>query len=167
MNDVSADVRRAVSPGSFDPITVGHLDVIIRAAELFDEVVVAVVYNPDKNGTFTPEERVRLIEESVAHLPNVRAQAFGNRLVVDVCRELDAGVMIKGLRNGTDFAYEMPMAQMNTEMTGVETLFVAADPSVSHYSSSLVRVCAQHGADVSAMVPPPVLVPLMQRLRGD
>ncbi len=157
--------RRAVCPGSFDPITMGHLDVIERAAALFEEVVVAVVHNPDKQGTFSAEERVELIEKSVAHLPNVRAQAFGNRLVVDVCAELDAGVMVKGLRDGTDFSYELPMAQMNTEMTGVETLFIAATPAVAHYSSSLIRVCAQHGADVSGMVPPPVLAPLVQRLR--
>ncbi|MBD2759160.1 pantetheine-phosphate adenylyltransferase [Yimella sp. cx-573] len=162
---MTEDVRRAVCPGSFDPITAGHLDVINRAAALFDEVVVAVVYNPDKQGTFSPAERVELIEASVAHLPNVRAQAFGNRLVVDVCRELDAGAMIKGLRNETDFGYELPMAQMNHEMTGVETLFLAASPAVSHYSSSLIRVCAQHGADVSAMVPEPVVAPLVERLR--
>ena len=159
--------RRCVSPGSFDPITMGHLDVIERAAKLFDEVIVAVVYNPDKKGTFSPEERVELIEKSVAHLPNVRAQAFGNRLVVDVCREVDAAVMVKGLRDGTDFSYEMPMAQMNTQMTGVETFFMAATPAVSHYSSSLIRVCAQHGADVSKMVPPPVLDPLLERMRGN
>lgn len=165
MSDSSA-VRRCVCPGSFDPITMGHLDVIERAAKLFDEVIVAVVYNPQKSGTFSPQERVQLIEQSVAHLPNVRAQAFGNRLVVDVCRELDAAVMVKGLRDGTDFSYEMPMAQMNTQMTGVETLFIAATPAVSHYSSSLIRVCAQHGADVSAMVPPPVVGPLVERMTG-
>lgn len=160
----SSAVRRCVCPGSFDPITNGHLDVISRASRLFDEVVVAVVYNPDKQGTFTPAERVELVEASTADLPNVRAEAFGNRLVVDVCRELDAAVMVKGLRNDTDFAYEQPMAQMNAQMTGVETLFLAANPTVSHYSSSLIRVCAAHGADVSAMVPAPVLAPLVSRL---
>lgn len=163
---MSADVRRCVCPGSFDPITMGHLDVIQRAAALYDEVVVAVVHNPDKRGTFSASERVDLIEQSTTHLPNVRAEAFANRLVVDVCRDLDAGVMVKGLRSDTDFAYEQPMAQMNNEMTGVETLFLAASPAVSHYSSSLIRVCAQYGADVSAMVPAPVVAPLLARLKS-
>lgn len=157
------DTRRAVCPGSFDPITNGHVDVIRRAARLFEEVVVAVIYNPDKQGTFSPEERVRLIEQSVAELPNVRAQAYGATLAVHVCRDLDAGVMVKGLRNETDFGYELPMAQMNTEMTGVETLFMPASPGVSHYASSLIRVCAQGGVDVSAMVPPPVAKALAER----
>lgn len=157
------DPRRAVSPGSFDPITNGHLDVIRRAAALFEEVVVAVIYNPDKQGTFSPAERVRLIEESVADLANVRAQAFGAALAVDVCRELGAAVMVKGLRNETDFGYELPMAQMNTQMTGVETLFMAASPAVAHYASSLIRVCAKNGADVSRMVPPPVAAALAER----
>ncbi|GAB3578884.1 pantetheine-phosphate adenylyltransferase [Calidifontibacter terrae] len=159
----TADPRRAVCPGSFDPITVGHLDVIRRAARLFEEVVVAVIHNPEKQGTFTPADRVRLIEESVSALPNVRAEAFGAMLAVDVCRQLDAGVMVKGLRNETDFGYELPMAQMNTEMTGVETLFLPASPAVSHYASSLVRVCAQRGADVSQMVPPPVAEAFAER----
>ena len=160
----AGDPRRCVTPGSYDPITRGHLDVIERAARLYDEVVVAVLHNPDKQGTFSPQERVALIEASVAHLDGVRVAAYGRRLVVDVCRELDAAVLLKGLRNDTDWSYELPMAQMNREMTGVETVFLPGDPSLAHYSSSLIRTCASMGADVSAMVPEPVLAPLLERI---
>ncbi|NHN54467.1 pantetheine-phosphate adenylyltransferase [Calidifontibacter sp. DB0510] len=165
LGTLSGDPRRCVCPGSYDPITMGHLDVLERAARLYDEVVVAVLFNPDKQGTFSPEERLGLIEESVAHLPNVRAQSFGRRLVVDVCQELDAGVLLKGLRSNSDWDYELPMAQMNRELSGVETMFLPGNPALSHYSSSLIRTCAALGADVSAMVPPPVLQPLLARLR--
>ena len=139
----------------------GHLDVITRAASIFEEVIVAVLFNPAKEGTFTPDERVALISESTGHLPNVRAQAFEPQLVVDVCRSVDAGVLLKGLRGVADFEYEWPMALMNAEMAGVETLFMPGDPAMAHYSSSLIRLIASHGADVSAMVPSPVLRPLL------
>lgn len=162
--DLTGDPRRCVAPGSYDPITAGHLDVIERASRLYDEVVVAVLHNPAKQGTFTPDERVDLIERSVAHLDGVRVTAYGPRLLVDVCRELDAGVILKGLRGDTDYAYELPMAQMNREMSGVETVFLPGDPALAHYSSSLIRTCASLGADVSAMVPGPVLEPLRHRL---
>lgn len=162
---MSGNPRRAVCPGSYDPMTVGHLDVITRASALYDEVVVAVLFNPAKQGTFTPDERVELIEKSTAHLPGVRAASYGDRLVVDVCRELDAGVLLKGIRNDTDYDYELPMALMNREMTGVETLMLPGDPALSHYSSSLIRQIAGHGADVSAMVPEPVLEPLLRKVR--
>lgn len=166
MNDLlPGDPRRCVCPGSYDPITMGHLDVITRAASIFEEVIVAVLFNPAKEGTFTPDERVALISESTGHLPNVRAQAFEPQLVVDVCRSVDAGVLLKGLRGVADFEYEWPMALMNAEMAGVETLFMPGDPAMAHYSSSLIRLIASHGADVSAMVPSPVLRPLLDRLR--
>ncbi len=158
------DPRRCVCPGSYDPFTSGHLDVVTRAARLYDEVVVAVLFNPAKQGTFEPAERVALIEESTSHLSGVRAVAYGDRLVVDVCRELRAGILVKGLRDQGDYAYELPMAQMNREMTGVETVFLPGDPRFGHYSSSLIRLIAAHGADVSAMVPPPVLAPLLDRV---
>lgn len=161
---LSGDPRRCVTPGSYDPITIGHLDVIERASRLYDEVIVAVLFNPDKQGTFTPQERVRLIEDSTAHLSGVRVAAYGKRLVVDVCRELNAGVLCKGLRTNTDWDYELPMAQMNREMTGVETVFLPGNPRLTHYSSSLIRTCASLGADVSAMVPAPVLEPLLARI---
>lgn len=159
--------RRCVCPGSFDPVTRGHLDVLVRASRLYDDVVATVLFNPDKRGTFSPEERVELITASVeeAGLPNVRVMAFGQRLLVDVCRELDAGVVLKGIRGSTDVEYELPMALMNREMTGVETVLLPGDPSYGHYSSSLIRTIAAAGGDVSQMVPAPVLEPLLRRLR--
>ncbi|WP_265447534.1 pantetheine-phosphate adenylyltransferase [Flexivirga meconopsidis] len=163
---MTGNPRRAVLPGSYDPITNGHLDVITRASRLYDDVVVAILHNPNKQGTFTPEERVALIEASTADLPNVRAAAYGDRLIVDVCRELDAGVLLKGIRGSTDYDYELPMALMNSEMTGVETLLLPGNPTLGHYSSSLIRLIAAHGADVSAMVPEPVLGPLLAKLRA-
>ena len=162
---MTGNPRRCVCPGSYDPITVGHLDVITRASALFDEVVVAVLHNPDKQGTFTPQERIALIEESTSGLPNVRAEEFGRRLIVDVCRELDAGVLLKGIRGSVDYDYEQPMAQMNREMTGVETLLLPGDPALGHYSSSLIRTVASLGGDVASMVPAPVLAPLLERVR--
>ncbi|NNG40320.1 pantetheine-phosphate adenylyltransferase [Flexivirga sp. ID2601S] len=163
---MTGNPRRAVLPGSYDPITNGHLDVITRASRLYDDVVVAILHNPNKQGTFTPQERVALIEASTAELPNVRAAAYGDRLIVDVCRELDAGVLLKGIRGSTDYDYELPMALMNSEMTGVETLLLPGNPALGHYSSSLIRLIAAHGADVSAMVPQPVLGPLLAKLRA-
>ncbi|MDF8263783.1 pantetheine-phosphate adenylyltransferase [Luteipulveratus flavus] len=163
---MSGNPRRCVCPGSYDPMTNGHLDVVTRASALFEEVVVALLYNPDKHGTFSPQERLELIEKSVAHLPNVRAEGFGKALVVDVCEQVDAGVLLKGIRGDADYDYELPMALMNREMTGVETLMLPGDPRLGHYSSSLIRLIASHGADVSAMVPEPVLQPLLERLRG-
>ena len=117
---MAKDVRRAVCPGSYDPVTNGHVDVVTRAATLFDEVVVAVLYNPAKQGTFAVEERVSLIEESMATVSNLRVEAFTDRLLVDVCRDLGATAIVKGLRGGTDFAYELPMALMNKHLTGIE-----------------------------------------------
>lgn len=161
---MTGNPRRCVCPGSYDPITNGHLDVITRAGALYDDVVVAVLHNTAKQGTFAPEERLELIAAATADLPNVRALAFGDRLIVDVCRELDAALIVKGIRGLTDYEYELPMALMNREMTGVETLLLPGDPALSHYSSSLIRLIAARGADVSSMVPPPVLAPLLARL---
>lgn len=131
---------------------------------MYEEVIVAVLFNPAKQGTFDPAERVALIEASTADLPGVRAAAFGDRLVVDVCLEVGAAVLVKGLRGEADYTYELPMAQMNREMTGVETVFLPGDPRLGHYSSSLIRLIASKGADVSQMVPPPVLGPLLEHL---
>jgi len=161
---MTGDPRRCVCPGSYDPITNGHLDVIARASALYDDVVVAVLHNTAKQGTFDVGERIELIAAATAGLPNVRALAFGDRLIVDVCRELDAAVIVKGIRGLTDYEYELPMAVMNREMSGVETLLLPGDPALTHYSSSLIRLIAQRGADVSAMVPEPVLGPLLDRL---
>lgn len=154
----------AVCPGSFDPMTLGHLDVIRRCASLFDEVVVAVVHNPAKRGTFEAQERVALIEASTRHLPNVRAEAFADRLLVDVCEQLGASVVVKGLRGETDFGYELPMATMNRALSGIETLFLPGEPSLDHLSSSLIKQVAALGGDVSTMVPAPVFDALRSRL---
>ncbi len=163
-------VRRAVCPGSYDPVTGGHLDVVERAAELYDEVVVAVLHNPAKAGTFSPEERVGFVERAVERLgvgDRVRVEAFGGRLLVDVCRELDAEVVVKGLRGGTDFAYELPMALMNRHLTGVETVFLPGAPDLEHVSSSLVKEVVRYGGDVSGLVPDEVRDALVARLRDD
>jgi pantetheine-phosphate adenylyltransferase len=161
---MSPEKRKCVCPGSYDPITNGHVDVVSRASRLFDEVVVAILHNPSKQGTFNVEERTGFIEQALGHLPNVRVAAWAGTLVVDVCREVGAATMVKGLRGGTDFAYELPMAHMNHHLTGVETLFIAADPTLQHVSSSLIKEVARYGGDVSGLVPDPVLTALRDRL---
>jgi pantetheine-phosphate adenylyltransferase len=145
-------VRRAVCPGSFDPVTNGHVDVITRAAALYDELVVAVLVNPGKAGLFTPDERMDLLREALAELPNVTVDSFEG-LLVDYCRAHDIPVIVKGLRAVGDFEYELQMAQMNRELAGVETLFVPTAPQVGHLSSSLVKQIATFGGDVSSLVP--------------
>jgi len=153
-----------VCPGSYDPVTLGHVDAIRRASTLFDEVVVAVLHNPAKQGVFTPDERRALIEDALGDLPGVRVQVFGGRLLVDVCREVGADVVVKGLRSGTDFAYELPMALMNRHLTGVETVFLPGEPSLGHVSSSLVKEVARYGGDVSGLVTDRVRDELAARL---
>jgi pantetheine-phosphate adenylyltransferase len=160
----SPEIRRCVCPGSYDPVTNGHVDVVSRASRLFDEVVVAILHNPSKKGTFTVPERSELLEQSLGHLPNVRIAAWADTLVVDVCREVGAQAMVKGLRGGTDFAYELPMAHMNRHLTGVETLFIAADPALQHVSSSLIKEVVRYGGDVTGLVPDAVLAALKERL---
>ena len=139
-------------PGSFDPVTNGHVDVINRAAALYDELVVAVLVNPGKAGFFPVEERMELLRESVAHLPNVRVDSFQG-LLVDYCGANDIPVIVKGLRAVSDFEYELQMAQMNRELAAIETLFVPTAPQVGHLSSSLVKQVATFGGDVSRLVP--------------
>jgi pantetheine-phosphate adenylyltransferase len=141
-----------VCPGSFDPVTNGHVDVINRASALYDELVVAVLVNPGKAGFFPVEERMELLRESVAHLPNVRVDSFQG-LLVDYCGANDIPVIVKGLRAVSDFEYELQMAQMNRELAAVETLFVPTAPQVGHLSSSLVKQVATFGGDVSRLVP--------------
>jgi len=144
-------------------VTNGHVDVVARAATLFDEVVVAVLYNPAKRGTFAIEERLSLLEESLADVPNLRVEAFADRLLVDVCRDLGASAIVKGLRGGTDFAYELPMARMNKHLTGIETVFLPGDPRFEHVSSSLVKEVSGLGGDVAGLVPDAVLEALVAR----
>jgi pantetheine-phosphate adenylyltransferase len=156
-------VRRVVCPGSFDPVTNGHLDIISRAAQLYDEVVVAVAQNPSKTTLFTAEERVELIREATKQLENVRVDRFEG-LTVDFCRDNDISAIVKGLRAVTDFDYEMQMAQMNYNQAGVETLFMTTNPLYAFLSSSLVKDFAKFGGDVSGLVPATVLDQLNRRL---
>jgi pantetheine-phosphate adenylyltransferase len=157
-------VRRCVCPGSFDPVTNGHLDVIERASRIYDEVTVAVLVNTTKQGLFRVEERMEMLREVTAGLGNVRVDSF-HGLLVDHCRELDIPVVVKGLRAVSDFDYELQMAQMNHRLSGLETLFVATNPEYSFLSSSLVKEVAKFGGDVRGLVPDPVLDRLVTRLR--
>ena len=159
-------MRRCVCPGSFDPVTNGHVDVIERAAGLFDEVVVAVLVNPSKQSMFSVEDRITMLTEVTQRLPNVTVEGFQG-LLVDFCRQRDIPEVVTGLREGTDFDYELQMAQMNHRLSALETLFVAANPDYSYLSSSLVREVAVHGGDVSGLVPDTVLARLGARLEGD
>ena len=156
-------MRRAVCPGSFDPVTNGHIDIVGRASKLFDEVVVAVGVNASKNRLFNADERIEMLREVCAELPNVRVEGFTG-LIVDFCREIDAQAIVKGLRGGNDYEYELPMAQMNSHLTGVETVFVPTTAALGYVSSSLVKEVASLGGDVSALVPPSVHDRLVERL---
>jgi pantetheine-phosphate adenylyltransferase len=161
-------VRRAVCPGSFDPVTNGHLDIVSRASKLFDEVVVAVLINKSKQGLFTVDERMDMLREVCAEFPNVKVDAF-HGLLVNFCRERGIIAIVKGLRAVSDFDYELQMAQMNSSLAPVETVFVPTSPTYSFLASSLVKEVAAYGGDVSGLVPEQVLPRLMERLgeRGD
>ena len=130
----------------------GHVDVIARAAALYDEVVVAVLHNPAKRGTFGIDERIALLDAALAKLPNVKIEAFAGRLLVDVCRDAGAQAIVKGLRSDTDFANELPMALMNRHLSGVETIFLPGDPTFGHVSSSLIKEVAAFGGDITGLV---------------
>ena len=154
--------RRAVCPGSFDPVTNGHLDIIGRAAQLYDELTVAVFVNQSKSSLFTVDERRALLEEVTAQYGNVRIDSF-HGLVVDYCRDNGIAVIIKGLRAVSDFDYELQMAQMNRGLAGIDTLFMPTNPEYSFLASSLVKEIAKWGGDVSSLVPPNVLKHLIDR----
>jgi pantetheine-phosphate adenylyltransferase len=152
----------ALCPGSFDPVTNGHLDIIERTARHFDEVIVAVIYNPKKTGSlFTLEERQEMLREVTAHLPNIRVESFKG-LLVDFAKEQGANAIVKGLRAISDFDYELQMAQMNQRLSGIDTFFISTSPQHSFLSSSLVREVARFGGDVSSMVPKTVVERLVQ-----
>jgi pantetheine-phosphate adenylyltransferase len=142
----------AVCPGSFDPVTLGHVDVFERAAAQFDELIVVVLTNPNKSGMFDVAERIAMIEESTTHLPNLTVES-GSGLVVDFVKAHGLTAIVKGLRTGTDFEYELQMAQMNKHIAGVDTFFVATTPRYSFVSSSLAKEVAGLGGDVSALLP--------------
>jgi pantetheine-phosphate adenylyltransferase len=164
MSTPPAQVRRAVCPGSFDPVTNGHLDIISRAAHLYDELVVAVFINQSKSSLFTVDERREMLLEATAQYGNVRIDTF-HGLVVDYCRDNGIPVIVKGLRAVSDFDYELQMAQMNRGLAGVDTLFMPTNPEYSFLASSLVKEIAKWGGDVSALVPPNVLKRLLERAR--
>lgn len=156
-------MRRCVCPGSFDPVTNGHLDVIERASRLYDEVTVGVLVNATKTGLFEVEERIEMLREATADLGNVVVDSFEG-LLVDYCRERDIPVVVKGLRAVSDFDYELQMSQMNNRLSGLETLFVATNPEYSFLSSSLVKDVAKWGGDVTGLVPEPVRLRFATRL---
>jgi pantetheine-phosphate adenylyltransferase len=158
-------VRTCVCPGSFDPVTNGHLDVIARATKVADEVVVAVLINRNKPGLFSLEERLEMLRLCLTDVSNVRVDSFEG-LLVDYCTANSIPAIIKGLRVVGDFDYELQMAQMNHALTGVETLFVATNPLYSFLSSSLVKEVAAHRGRINGLVPDLVLDRLMARLAG-
>lgn len=144
-------MRKAVCPGSFDPVTLGHIDVFARAANQFDEVTVAVLINSTKAGLFTIEERIQLIQQSIKDYPNIKVESFQG-LLVDYCKKNEIGAIVKGLRAVSDFDYELQMAQMNSQL-GIDTLFVATKPEFSFLSSSIIKEIAKYAGDVSPLVP--------------
>jgi len=156
-------VRRAACPGSFDPVTNGHVDIISRASTLFDEVVVAVGVNQAKKRLFTAGERIEMLTEVCAPYDNVAIDSFDG-LLTDFCRERDVHTIVKGLRAVSDFDYELQMAQMNSRLADVETVFVPTSPAYSFLASSLVKEVALFGGDVSGLVPDHVLGRLVARL---
>jgi len=155
----------AVCPGSFDPVTLGHLDIFERAAAQFDEVIVAILVNPNKSGMFGIDERIEMIREATTHLPNLSVES-GEGLVVDFVRARGMTAIVKGLRTGTDFEYELQMAQMNKHVAGVDTFFVATTPRYSFVSSSLAKEVATFGGDVSELLPESVNWRLRQKLHA-
>jgi pantetheine-phosphate adenylyltransferase len=160
-------VATALVPGSFDPVTFGHLDVIERVARFFDSVIVAVIRNPQKSASlFSLEEREAMLAEVTAHLGNIRIEYFAG-LLVDFAKDHGADTIVKGLRAVTDFDYELQMAQMNQTLTGIDTFFLATSPQYSFLSSSLVREVARFGGDVSSLVPPQVAARLIQRFKEE
>jgi pantetheine-phosphate adenylyltransferase len=158
-------LRRVVCPGSFDPITNGHLDIIGRASRQYDEVVVAVLINLEKKSLFTVEERIQMLQTVTKEYGNVRVDKF-HGLLVDYCKQQGIPAIVKGLRAVSDFDYELQQAQLNYRMSGVETLFMATAPEVSFLSSSRIKEIAKYGGNVSGLVPDLVQELLVERLRG-
>lgn len=158
-------IRRVVCPGSFDPITLGHVDIIRRARELADEVIVAIGINPAKTPLIDDAARKGLIEEALADTPGVRVEHVPG-LIADYCREVGASAIVKGIRGGADYDHELPMALMNRHLGGIETVFLTANPELIHISSSLVRELARFGKDVSGFVPPRVAELLAREVEG-
>ena len=156
-------MRRAICPGSFDPLHLGHCAVIHRAARLFDEVIVAVSTNPNKTHRFSEDTRIELVREVFADEPAVVVEPLASGLIADYAERREAVALVKGLRNGADYDYELPMATMNRSLTGVGTVFLPGEPSLLHVSSSLVMEVAALGGDIASFVPDPVLRAIERR----
>ncbi len=150
-------MKRAVFPGSFDPITLGHIDVINRALSLFDEIIIAIGVNADKKYMFSLEERKKQIEEAFINQPKIKVKTYTG-LTVDFCKEEQAGYILRGLRNSSDFTYEQSIAQTNSSMSSIESVFIMCSPSLSNISSSIVRDVIRNGGDYTKMVPSSVFV---------
>ena len=160
-------MKRAITPGTFDPITNGHLDIISRAAKMFDEVIVGVAVSSKKNPLFTLDDRVRLAEQACAHLPNVRVEPFDG-LLVDFAAEMEADFLVKGLRAVTDFEYEFQMTALNYELSPeLETVFIMSVPEYMYLSSSIVREIASLNGDVDRFVSPCVAAALKERFAAE
>jgi pantetheine-phosphate adenylyltransferase len=156
-------VKRVVYPGSFDPITNGHLDIIKRASDLFDEVVVAVLVNKSKRTLFTVEERMEMISQTCAHFGNVTTDSWSG-LLVDYCEEKKIPAIVKGLRAISDFDYEIQMSQINYQLKAIETLFISTAPAHSFLSSSLIKEILAYDGDVSAYMPKELISKVKNRL---
>jgi len=148
-------MKRAVFPGTFDPITLGHIDIIERALPLFDELIIAIGRNVNKQTMFSLEERKKFIEETFSDNPRVKVLSYSG-LTVRFCMEQKADFLIRGLRNSTDFTYEMPLSQANYKLAGIETVFLLSAPEVSFISSSIVRDIRRNNGDIRELVPPAV-----------
>lgn len=157
---------KAVCPGSFDPVTMGHLDIFRRAAQHFDEVVVLVTGNPNKrSGLFTIDERMDLIREVTADVPNISVDTWGG-LLVDYTTEHGISALVKGLRTALDYEYELPMAQMNRRLSGIDTFFLLTDEKYGYISSSLSKEVAKYGGDVTGLLPDAVVRAVEEKYRG-
>lgn len=145
-------MKRAVFPGSFDPITLGHVDIIKRAIPLFDEIIIAIGINADKKYMFSPEQRQAFIEEVFSDEPKIKTETYTG-LTVDYCKKIDAAFILRGLRNPADFEFEKAIAQTNRKLSGIETVFLLTSAETSFISSSIVRDILRNNGDVSVLVP--------------